>query len=387
MAAQDKIEVTRQQIKKALKFPGLDEIKSMDELCEKLKNWDNSEKSKYLNQLLNEIRIQRGDARTYQAKIDLLNQKCILEGEKTEQTHSDPKPAKKAAAPRKSVDTLKVKDSKKQTLEKVREEYHNKSNAFTMVTEDQYDKTSEWKLYKNSIVSQQNKWIIEFTDDMELNEKQILLFSKDASEIIALGCLEKIENNKYYVLFPEQENIDYKGIQDGLNKFKLVFFDKNQENKTYRMDDVEIYYSDYEWEKDRPLCIDFGTSNTTAGSYGIRNAAADEIEIVEFIDVTQTPNRKDAKLLPTLVYVENCENKDAVKFLFGYEAKKKIEEMHYECKADSFYELKRWISAMDQEELITDGVHQVSVKRSAIIKAYLDYVIEQSERFFQNLQI
>lgn len=214
MAAQDKIEVTRQQIKKALKFPGLDEIKSMDELCEKLKNWDNSEKSKYLNQLLNEIRIQRGDARTYQAKIDLLNQKCILEGEKTEQTHSDPKPAKKAAAPRKSVDTLKVKDSKKQTLEKVREEYHNKSNAFTMVTEDQYDKTSEWKLYKNSIVSQQNKWIIEFTDDMELNEKQILLFSKDASEIIALGCLEKIENNKYYALFPEQENIDYKGIQD-----------------------------------------------------------------------------------------------------------------------------------------------------------------------------
>ena len=383
MAAQDKIEVTRQQIKKALKFPGLDEIKSMDELCEKLKNWDNSEKSKYLNQLLNEIRIQRGDARTYQAKIDLLNQKCILEGEKTEQPHSDPKPAKKAAAPRKSVDTLKVKDSKKQTLEKVREEYHNKSNAFTMVTEDQYDKTSEWKLYKNSIVSQQNKWIIEFTDDMELNEKQILLFSKDASEIIALGCLEKIENNKYYALFPEQENIDYKGIQDGLNKFKLVFFDKNQENKTYRMDDVEIYYSDYEWEKDRPLCIDFGTSNTTAGSYGIRDAVADEIEIVEFIDVTQTPNRKDAKLLPTLVYVENCEKKDAIKFLFGYEAKKKIEEMHYECKADSFYELKRWISAMDQEELITDGVHQVSVKRSAIIKAYLDYVIEQSERFFQ----
>ncbi|RHU94269.1 hypothetical protein DXC08_10170 [Clostridium sp. OM07-9AC] len=324
MAAQDKIEVTRQQIKKALKFPGLDEIKSMDELCEKLKNWDNSEKSKYLNQLLNEIRIQRGDARTYQAKIDLLNQKCILEGEKTEQTHSDPKPAKKAAAPRKSVDTLKVKDSKKQTLEKVREEYHNKSNAFTMVTEDQYDKTSEWKLYKNSIVSQQNKWIIEFTDDMELNEKQILLFSKDASEIIALGCLEKIENKKYYVLFPEQENIDYKGIQDGLNKFKLVFFDKNQENKTYRMDDVEIYYSDYEWEKDRPLCIDFGTSNTTAGSYGIRDAVADEIEIVEFIDVTQTPNRKDAKLLPTLVYVENCEKKDAIKFLFGYEARKKL---------------------------------------------------------------
>ena len=38
---------------------------------------------------------------------------------------------------------------------------------------------------------------------------------------------------------------------------------------------------------------------------------------------------------------------------------------------------------MDQEELITDRVHQVSVKRSAIIKAYLDYVIEQSERFFQ----
>ena len=194
MAAQDKIEVTRQQIKEVLKYSNSDEIKSMEELCEKLKNWDNSEKSKYLNQLLNEIRIQRGDARTYQAKIDLLNQKCILEGEKTEQTHSDPKPAKKAAAPRKSVDTLKVKDSEKQTLEKVRKEYHNKSNAFTMVTEDQYDKTSNWKLYKNSIVSQQNQWIIEFTDDMELNENQILLFSKDFSEIIALGCLEKIEN-------------------------------------------------------------------------------------------------------------------------------------------------------------------------------------------------
>ena len=67
MAAQDKIEVTRQQIKGVLKFSDLDEIKSMEELCEKLKNWNNPEKSKYLNQLLNEIRIQRGDARTYQA--------------------------------------------------------------------------------------------------------------------------------------------------------------------------------------------------------------------------------------------------------------------------------------------------------------------------------
>lgn len=185
MAAQDKIEVTRQQIKEVLRFSISDEIKSMEELCEKLKNWNNPEKNIYLSRLLKNIGIQQRDVREYQAEINLLNQKCILEGEKTEQTHLDPKPAKKTAATRKSVDTLKVKDSKKQTLEKVRKEYHNKSNDFTTVTGDKYDKSPNWKLYKNSIVSQQNKWIIEFTDDMELNENQILLFSKDASEIIA----------------------------------------------------------------------------------------------------------------------------------------------------------------------------------------------------------
>ena len=103
------------------------------------------------------------------------------------------------------------------------------------------------------------------------------------------------------------------------------------------MDDVEIYYSDYEWEMDRPLCADFGTSNTTAGSYGIRNAAADEIEIVEFIDVTtDTEHRKDAKLLPTLVYVENCGEQRCGQIFVWLRSQKKIEEMHYECKAIPF---------------------------------------------------
>ena len=71
MAAQDKIEVTRQQIKEVLRFSISDEIKSMEELCEKLKNWNNPEKNIYLSRLLKNIGIQQRDVREYQAEINL----------------------------------------------------------------------------------------------------------------------------------------------------------------------------------------------------------------------------------------------------------------------------------------------------------------------------
>lgn len=85
------------------------------------------------------------------------------------------------------------------------------------------------------------------------------------------------------------------------------------------------------------LCIDFGTSNTTAGTYGVKKEGKTEPELVDFLDVTN--ENKLVKLCPTMVYVLDCSNSQKIRYLFGYEARKKVIENNYNmdrkryCKA------------------------------------------------------
>ena len=63
-------------------------------------------------------------------------------------------------------------------------------------------------------------------------------------------------------------------------------------------------------ETDRVLCIDFGTSNTTAGSYRIKDEYGSVPELVVFADVTQ--NNQFVGYFPTVVYVENAEDEENI---------------------------------------------------------------------------
>ena len=132
----------------------------------------------------------------------------------------------------------------------------------------------------------------------------------------------------------------------------------------------------------KPLCIDFGTSNTSAGSYGILSEDDHQIELVRFTDVNDA--MKEKALYPSVVYVADCSDCDNLKFLFGYEAQKRVREQQFDTKASAFFDIKRWMETIDDDEVITDerGKKQI-VKRRVIIKAYILDVIEKAQKYFK----
>ena len=130
---------------------------------------------------------------------------------------------------------------------------------------------------------------------------------------------------------------------------------------------------------DKPLCIDFGTSNTTAGTFNTEKGGAPEQ--VTFRDVT-SDEVVFSEVLPTIVYVDSCVN-NHVTFKHGYEAKKKVIEAGYNTKATVFYEIKRWINSLDEIEEVTDGIETARIKRREILGDYLRYVIKTAEEQFR----
>lgn len=152
-----------------------------------------------------------------------------------------------------------------------------------------------------------------------------------------------------------------------------------------RMKDTKDVQND-----DRMLCIDFGTSNTTAGSYGILDEAGSVPEMVAFPDVTDIGDDGLPKLkpmLPTIVYVKSCDSETGkIRYAFGYEAEAAIVAKDYAPEASVFHEIKSWEGVLDEKELDfkDEKGHSLEegVSRRAILKAYLMYVIQTAEQHF-----
>ena len=246
--------------------------------------------------------------------------------------------------------------------------------------EDDLDYTAIELREGGIITLQDNVQLILYKSGISLEPSKMLFVAEEGNRVLAMGYLVPDESNTkaYSVVLADKMCIDYKAFEE-VNRARIVVYSKD--GKIFsRL--VELEYKPFE-VSDRPLCIDFGTSNTSAGSYGIKDVKNDEAEIVRFIDVTVTPNNTEAVLLPTIVYVDDCSDPDNIKYLFGYEAKKRIEEEHYESKASVYYEIKRWMSAADEVEEIRDNNNKkASPTKGDIIKSYLDYVIEVSEQYF-----
>lgn len=156
----------------------------------------------------------------------------------------------------------------------------------------------------------------------------------------------------------------------------------------------------YETEKTTThLCIDFGTSNTTAGCYldgqyvsRISKQAPlngliqlDERNIVKFEYIDPEENMIAwSQLVPTLVYVHSCKDKENILYDFGYTALERIKADGYCPKATCFMEIKRWSTDLDTLEEIQDSDgNKATVKREEIIKKYLQFIIASAENQFK----
>lgn len=223
-------------------------------------------------------------------------------------------------------------------------------------------------------------------------EAVVAVARKPEREIVAIGSLQR-DNDRYHIILPH-ESIAYDRLA-GHQKYDLLLFEEGAADfvkkelvsggtftGTLHTIECTIQYRPLAVSQ-HTLCIDFGTSNTAAGSYGFKDPDRNEIELVSFTDVT-TPNMERSYLIPTMVYVDDCSDPASIRYLFGYEAKKRMTGKGYDTDASVFYEIKRWVSTMNEEEEICDeSGHTAKVTRRDIIKAYLLHVIGLSQQYFK----
>ncbi|MBR1591743.1 MAG: hypothetical protein IJ666_01885 [Ruminococcus sp.] len=146
---------------------------------------------------------------------------------------------------------------------------------------------------------------------------------------------------------------------------------------------------------DNCLCIDFGTSNTTAGAFlthgYVNNICVNSVNngtvkvgaenIVRFD--TQGNGGNYAPLIPTIVSVKSCADGKA-EYRFGYEAFRKLKKNNYCPKESFFMEIKRWVTDCNCDtELIDEDGNRLKISRKEIIKKYLLYVIAEAEQQFK----
>ncbi|MFO7820364.1 MAG: molecular chaperone [Halanaerobacter sp.] len=220
----------------------------------------------------------------------------------------------------------------------------------------------------------------------------------------------KLKEDKYY-LRANKDNLRLVGLKN--RNYSLLFFAKSDSEylyKTYYQDEelpprnlncYKVPLNDFETreleETKAVLCIDFGTSNTTAGAYLDSNYVSylstndilnnriqiDQINFVRFsYEISQ--QKEWIAMSPTIIYVLDCQDRDNIKFLFGYQAKKRMKKNDYSTKATVFQGIKRWVNSYQVEEEIHDeDGNLVKLTRGEIIKAYLEYIIKKAEHQFK----
>ena len=221
------------------------------------------------------------------------------------------------------------------------------------------------------------------------------LVSKDLYYLISKDRMLRVDNlksNKYSFIFLKEEDL----------KFTYKFYNKKKGENTasypYKLNYYKVEIEDFEVrdleETNATLCIDFGTTNTALGTYldsnYIKNISTNDIlnEKISLNSINYVKfddgDRKYREIFPTLAYVEDCFDKENIKFLFGYDALKKLEMNDYVMTGSLFYGLKNWVHNYKEEEKIVDEYGNTQyIKREKIIKAYLDYVVKRAEYQFK----
>ncbi|MGM0501359.1 MAG: molecular chaperone [Bacillota bacterium] len=248
------------------------------------------------------------------------------------------------------------------------------------------------------------------TDNL-LAESNLLLVN-DRNYLCGIFNLNKYKNqeNKYY-LTARNKNLRLEGLKN--KNYSFLFFSKNESEYLYKsyyqeeelpprsLNCYKVPLNDFvtrELEETKAvLCIDFGTSNTTAGAYLDNNYVSYlstndilnnriEIDKTNFVKFSyETSQQKEwISMSPTIVYVLDCKDEDNVKFLFGYKAKKQMKKNDYSTKATVFQGIKRWVNTYQVvEEIHDEDGNVMKITRGEIIKAYLHYIIKKAEHQFK----
>ena len=261
--------------------------------------------------------------------------------------------------------------------------------------------TSEGRFIQNSNVTIHNEFLVNHKG-IDICNNFALITDIENNEVCAVGCIisEEVNGHKKDYFTANKRNINFDKFI-GKTRFNIILIDNchndifksySDSNLSNEILDLKCYFAEVKIKTEKAkyseneLCIDFGTSNTTVGTYDTSGDALNALEpkIVKFMNVND--NNKLVEICPTVVYVKNCADKDAIEYLFGYEALNAVIKNDYDTKASVFYEIKKWLNANDKDDIITiedeNGNEIDEFSKQKIVKAYLDFIIEQAEEYF-----
>lgn len=254
------------------------------------------------------------------------------------------------------------------------------------------------KITENLPVEIKDNMRVRYDDNMDISRNCVAIVDDSIGKCVAVGEIAVNGSDKCLVF--NSANIDYDQLEYK-ETFKLMLFPKDvacifnkyltedtirSQNISYLLADKDITVRFGHLENtDRILCIDFGTSNTTVGSYNIIEPFANKPELVQFVDVTADEDELVMKYtLPTMVYIARCSTDEIIEYKFGYEAKKELTDQNFNPKGSLFSEIKRWINSMDKTVKVHDAYGNTTVvTHKSIIKAYLKHVINCAQRHFK----
>ncbi|MGF6906260.1 hypothetical protein [Fusobacterium sp. PH5-44] len=263
-------------------------------------------------------------------------------------------------------------------------------------------------IYKKMPLTEEDEYRISVPENISENNVYLINGKNYLCGIFQL-IKNKDESNSY-CLITDDNFLRLEGLKN--QNYSLMFFNKVDEkflfNYYHKGENVGIVpaslnyyqipldsfiYSDME-VSDTPLCLDFGTANTTAGiymdKYYINNLPQHKIlsghVSIDKINYVKFPKGLDdfSNVIPTVVYIKNCFNEANIQYLFGYDVEDRLKENDYNLAGSIFYGIKNWVKSVNKKERIVDENGDIRyVERKVIIKAYIDYIVDRAEFIFK----
>lgn len=260
--------------------------------------------------------------------------------------------------------------------------------------EDTIDCTGDNVHYKGkNIIIEDGIGLVDF--DANKYTCNIIVLLNNQNNVVATGYLKKCDDDYRIATNPDSTIRDSWGNN---SSFKVLIFPKETNNylnsKKYKelFEDSSVtsnirYVSIKITERERtisesPLCIDFGTSNTTAGYFVDDKDDAKRFVSVNFINTLEKTFTR-SEIYPTLIYVKHCDkdNPENNVYLFGFDAKKELISHDYMPDASVFFEIKRWFGIDPEKNVhVTDeDGNEADLTYTMLIKAFLLHIIEKAE--------
>lgn len=254
---------------------------------------------------------------------------------------------------------------------------------------------SKMDLYDGLDITEKDRNYVSFKQGIQCWE--LVLFVNGDDHVVGIFHLEKIKINEEckFVLVADTQDLFFEGHDS--SKYFFVFCDVKG---TLIKVPIDVSFQKTKTTNTH-LCIDFGTSNTTAGCFlddnyvdNISNIAVinhnvclNAENIVTFDEWVQEygyDSLQYRNIVPTIVYVEDCSDPEYIKYLIGYQASEQIKLDKYCPEASCFMEIKRWTSNIDVCERIQDADgNTATVSRREILSIYIMYIIKTAENQFK----